>query len=104
MAEEYETGRSEDLAFWDEHSLNGQRVYSITCLIYGSDPDSFAELVGEDGLPAERAARCPGEYKQKSRAWDRLLAPHLAVVPAQDSPQDVRGLFKAMLDVAGDMV
>lgn len=78
LAEEYETGRSEDLAFWDEHSLNGQRVYSITCLIYGSDPDSFAELVGEDGLPAERAARCPGEYKQKSRAWDRLLAPHLA--------------------------
>ena len=78
LAEQYESGASEDLAFWDEHSLNAQRVYSITCLLYGSDPEAYAELVGEDGLPEERAARCPDEYQQKSRAWDKLLAPHLA--------------------------
>jgi hypothetical protein len=78
LAEEYESGRSEDLAFWDEHSLNAQRVYGITCLIYGSDPEAYAVLAGEDGLPEARAARCPEEYKQKSRSWDKLLAPHLA--------------------------
>lgn len=78
LADEYESGDSGELAFWDEHSLNAQRVYSITCLLYGSDPEAYADLVGEDGLPPERAARCPEEYRQKSRAWDRLLEPHLA--------------------------
>lgn len=78
LADEYESGRSEDLAFWDEHSLNGQRVYSITCLIYGSNPEAFSVLAGEDGLPEARAARCPEEFRQKSRAWDKLLEPHLA--------------------------
>lgn len=78
LADEYESGDSGNLAFWDEHSLNAQRVYSIACLLYGSDPESFATLVGDDGLPEERAARCPDEYRQKSRAWDKLLGPHLA--------------------------
>lgn len=78
LAEEYESGRSEDLAFWDEHSLNAQRVYSITCLIYGSDPEAYSMLAGDDGLPEARAARCPEEFRQKSRAWDKLLEPHLA--------------------------
>jgi len=78
LADQYESGDTGDLAFWDEHSLNAQRVYSIACLLYGSDPETFAELSGEDGLPEERAARCPDEYRQKSRAWDKLLAPHLA--------------------------
>lgn len=78
LADQYESGDSGDLAFWDEHSLNAQRVYSITCLLYGSDPESYAELVGDDGLPEDRAARCPDEYRQKSRAWDKLLGPHLA--------------------------
>lgn len=78
LADEYESGDSGNLAFWDEHSLNAQRVYSIACLLYGSDPEAFATLVGDDGLPEERAARCPDEYRQKSRAWDKLLGPHLA--------------------------
>lgn len=78
LADQYESGDSTDLAFWDEHSLNAQRVYSIACLLYGSDPEGYAELVGDDGLPADRAARCPEEYRLKSRAWDRLLEPHLA--------------------------
>lgn len=78
LADEYESGDSTDLAFWDEHSLNAQRVYSIACLLYGSDPEAYADLVGDDGIPEARAARCPEEYRQKSRAWDRLLEPHLA--------------------------
>ncbi len=78
LADQYESGNSEDLAFWDEHSLSAQRVFSIACLLYGSNPEDFAEMVGEDGLPEDRAVRCPEEYQQKSRAWDKLLAPHLA--------------------------
>ena len=76
LAEEYETGDAEELAFWDEHSLSAQRVYSVACLLYGANPEGYAELVGDDGLPEERAEQCPAEYEQKSRAWDKLLAPH----------------------------
>jgi hypothetical protein len=61
----------------DEHSLDEQRFYDITCLVYGSDPKTFAELVTEGALPRERAARCAGEWKRISSSWSRLLAPYL---------------------------
>jgi Putative metallopeptidase len=76
LADAFETGE-DDLAFWDEHSLNSQRVYNVACLLYGSDPEAFGDLVGDDGLPEERAARCPAEYSQKSRSWEKLLKPHV---------------------------
>ena len=63
----------EELAFWDEHSLNEQRVYDIACLVYGSNPEAYASMVGPDYLPAERAQRCPAEFERKSRAWEQLL-------------------------------
>jgi hypothetical protein len=66
----------EELAFWDEHSLDEQRFYSVACLIYGSNPESNEFLVGDDMLPPERAERCPEEYERKDRAWTALLAPH----------------------------
>lgn len=62
--------------FWDEHSLDAQRMYDITCLIYGSNPQRFANLVGKEGLPTSRAARCQDEYLQKRSAWSRLLRPY----------------------------
>ncbi len=66
----------EELAFWDEHSLDAQRVYGVACLIYGSDPEGYDDMVGEDGLPEERAVRCPAEFEQKARSWDKLLGPY----------------------------
>jgi len=76
-----ENGRSEDLPFWDEHSLNSQRVYDVACLVYGSDPQRYADMVGPDALPQERAVRCPGEYQQKEKAWDQLLSPYYPASP-----------------------
>ena len=75
FAQEEETGNAEDLAFWDEHSLSSQRVYSIACMLVGKDPETFSELIGDDGLPQERADKCPDEFTQKSNSWDRLLRP-----------------------------
>jgi hypothetical protein len=66
--------REEDFA--DEHSVLEQRIYQFTCWVYGSDPQEFRSLVGREGLPRERARRCPGEWAQLKRSWDRLLAPH----------------------------
>jgi hypothetical protein len=75
LANQVEAGSSK-MPFWDEHSLNTQRMFDLACLVYGSDPQRFGNLVGEDGLPRERAVRCPAEYEQKNRAWSKLLKPH----------------------------
>lgn len=68
--------RTSELPFWDEHSLSAQRSFAIACLVYGSEPEAYAALAHPDLLPPERAARCPREFDQKWRAWDRLLAPY----------------------------
>jgi hypothetical protein len=65
--------------FWDEHSLNEQRFYNMMCLIYGSNPDGYGEVIGENELPSDRAEQCPDEYKTISGSWNKLLAPYLSV-------------------------
>lgn len=63
----------EQLAFHDEHSLSAQRMYGTMCLLYGSNPEKFNDLVAEDILPQARAERCPAEYQQKVKSWEKLL-------------------------------
>jgi len=67
----------DDLAFADEHALNGQRFYNVLCLVYGQDPEAHPEWTDDGTLPAERAERCPEEYEQTRAAWQRLLRPYL---------------------------
>lgn len=69
--------RIDDLPFWDVHSLDQQRFYDLLCLLYGSDPEYFADLVKDGDLPKDRAEGCPDEFKHKAEVWNRLLAPHL---------------------------
>jgi len=52
-------------------------MYNLTCWIYGSDPAANAGMITDDSLPANRAAGCPQEYQQLSKAWSTLLAPYL---------------------------
>ena len=68
---------ADDLAFWGEHSLDQQRFYDMLCLTYGSNPSKNKNLLGKDGLPKERAERCPAEFKRVDHAWQKLLAPYL---------------------------
>lgn len=65
------------MAFHDEHSLNAQRMYSMMCVLYGSNPEQFKGMVADDLLPESRAARCPAEFQQKSKSWEKLLSRHL---------------------------
>ncbi|MDW8413614.1 MAG: DUF4344 domain-containing metallopeptidase [Acidobacteriota bacterium] len=67
----------EELAFWDVHSLDKQRFYNILCWAYGYDGESLQGLIDEGVLPEERAQSCPEEYELLSKAWTRLLEPHL---------------------------
>lgn len=64
-------------AFADEHSLGEQRYYNMMCWIYGAKPEVAQDIVEDGLLPAARAERCPDEYQQIARAWQKLLEPHL---------------------------
>ena len=66
-----------DLAFWEEHSLDQQRFYDMLCLTYGSNPSKNKRLLGKNGLPADRADRCPAEFQRVNHSWEKLLAPYL---------------------------
>lgn len=72
------TGAYDIDAFADEHALGEQRFFNLQCLVYGTDPDAFAGMVDAGDLTAARAAGCPRESRQTSRAWVRLLLPYLA--------------------------
>jgi hypothetical protein len=65
------------------HSGGKKRRHNTLCLIYGSDPTRYANLVGGDGLHPMRAARCEEEFQSVSRAWTKLLMPH------SHAPQDI---------------
>lgn len=65
------------LAFWDEHPLNQQRLHNLACLIYGKEPGKYGKYVNNPKLflylPKERRNRCPDEYVQTSSSWNELL-------------------------------
>lgn len=59
--------------FADEHSLNEQRQFNITCWAYGKDSRLFTPLAQSLGLPGERARRCRSEYARMAQAIELLL-------------------------------
>lgn len=67
----------DDLAYWGEHSLDLQRFAAIHCLLYGSDPDGFAELAQAVEMPQDDRDRCPATYAQVEASWLAVLSPHL---------------------------
>jgi Putative metallopeptidase len=67
----------DNTAFADEHSLSSQRFYNMACLVYGSNEEGYADWVGDDWLPEDRAVQCSAEYEQISSSWLTLLEPYL---------------------------
>jgi len=47
-----------ELDFADEHSLDAQRFFAISCLVFGSNSVAHASLVEDGTLGEERAALC----------------------------------------------
>jgi hypothetical protein len=62
-----------DVPYWGAHALNIQRFYQIGCLVYGSDPEAYADLPGRIGLPPARAQGCAAEYAQAARSFEWLI-------------------------------
>ena len=65
-------------AYADLHALGEQRYFNLQCLLYGSNPARYVAIVTDGDLPEERAKTCPAEARRVSRAWLRLLLPHIA--------------------------
>ncbi len=66
-----------DYAFWDEHSLDQQRAYSMVCMMVGNDAEGFKEFADQVDLPAARRERCESEYQSALASWNGVLEPHL---------------------------
>lgn len=64
------------LLFWDEHSLDQQRLFNLLLLMYGKDPALYGPAVREV-IPAARLGRAAAEYRQKETRWDTLLSPYM---------------------------
>lgn len=65
-------------AYADEHALGEQRYFNLQCLVYGSNPARYVGIVTDGDLPEARARTCPEEARRVSKAWLRLLLPHVA--------------------------
>ncbi|HEY0658684.1 MAG TPA: DUF4344 domain-containing metallopeptidase, partial [Pyrinomonadaceae bacterium] len=57
----------------DEHLLQEQRFYNSLCMIYGSNPTKYSNIVTDGYLPKDRAVRCPVEYERTVQSWVKLL-------------------------------
>ena len=61
------------IPYWDIHALNIQRFYQFACLLYGADPETYADLPARIELPAARAAGCKAEFAHADRAISWLI-------------------------------
>lgn len=67
----------EEADYYDEHALDQQRFFHMRCLVYGTDPEKYADEIDGLDLDAGRADLCVDESKHTRRAWKSLLAPYL---------------------------
>jgi hypothetical protein len=65
-----------NIAWYDEHSFDLQRMYDILCILYGDDQKANAGLVKSVGMSEDRQARCVRETPKKVKAWEALLRPY----------------------------
>ncbi|MGD1900164.1 MAG: DUF4344 domain-containing metallopeptidase [Phormidesmis sp.] len=68
-----------NIPYWDEHSLDLQRFYSIVCLLYGSSPNNYAGLMQELNIPERRQAMCETEYAETWENWKEIIGPYVRV-------------------------
>lgn len=70
-------GKEPPLPFWDEHSLDMQRFYTIAALIYGSNPDKYDYFINAGYLGDRRPGIAISEFKKIKKSWDRVLKPYI---------------------------
>lgn len=63
----------DEIAWWDTHGPDEQRIYNTACLFYGADPQARQGFAADVDLPEERAESCPEEYDQALASWGPIL-------------------------------
>jgi len=67
---------TQDIAWYDEHSFNLERMFDIICILYGDNQAENAALVKQVGISDNRAARCVRDTPKLIKSWKALLKPH----------------------------
>lgn len=57
----------------DEHSSDAARAVNYLCYLYGSDPDTWEDLVDDEPLTQDRADLCEDEWDRLRLGWRELL-------------------------------
>jgi hypothetical protein len=70
-------GNPSPQAYFDEHSLNQQRVSTIMTILYASNPQAFGALCQQMGIPERTLTRAQHDLPKKQKAWETLLKPHM---------------------------
>ena len=73
-------GEGQPQIYWDDHSLDLQRYYTLVCLFYGANPDAREAIARDLELPEERRESCPEEWQMAADSWGAMLAD----MPPQD--------------------
>jgi Putative metallopeptidase len=60
----------------DPHSLDQQRFYNLVCILYGTDPEKYSNLVSSLDYSESRLNGCQQEVTHIFSAWRQLLAPY----------------------------
>lgn len=64
-------------AYFDEHSLNLQRVSTILTILHAANPQMYGPMCLQLGIPERTLQRAQIDYPKKQKAWETLLRPHL---------------------------
>ncbi len=71
--EDLDTETFTERHFWGEHSLDAQRYAASLCLIYGSNPEKYADILNDELRDLDRDMFCVDEYEAKRRNWSRII-------------------------------
>ena len=73
MDDEARAADGVEVAFWDVHGPDLQRLYNTVCLAYGASPETRAGLIEEFELPEDRAETCEEEFEVAAESWGAAL-------------------------------
>lgn len=73
MEDEARQSDGVEIAFWDVHGPDLQRLYNTVCLAYGASPDTRAALIDEFELPEDRIETCEEEFEVAADSWGAAL-------------------------------
>lgn len=73
LSDEVAQAAGAEYAFWDEHSLDQQRAYSMVCMMVGQDAERFKDFADQVELPQDRRDRCADDYQNALDSWNASL-------------------------------